>query len=204
MLFFSSQVADFCTILLSFILSGDEPVAPATTKPLETGNLSCYIVHFPASELCLSPVAAVTNTTNLVAPNNRHCLPVLEARSLKSVPLHQNQGVGRAIFPLEALRTSSLFFWLLVAAGLPWLVATRIQSLLLVATLFSPLLSLISPLPPSCKDTRDGTWGPSTWRWENYYLKIINETPSAEMLFPYKVTFQFPRIRSLIPLGTNI
>lgn len=51
---FSSQVADFCTILLSCILSGGEPVAPATTKPPETGNLSCYIAHFPASELFVS------------------------------------------------------------------------------------------------------------------------------------------------------
>lgn len=56
---------------------------------------------------------------------------MLEARRLKSVALGRNQGVGRAVPPLEALVENSsipCLLQLLVAAGIPWLVATSLHS----------------------------------------------------------------------------
>lgn len=52
-----------------------------------------------------------------------HSLITVQARSLKSVSLGQNEGVDRAVLPLEALGknpflASSTFWWLLAVLSL--------------------------------------------------------------------------------------
>lgn len=67
-----------------------------------------------------------------------YSLPVLEAISLKSVSLGQNQGVGRATLSLAAVGENSFItsFQLLVASRILWLMAASLQPLLSLSHLF--------------------------------------------------------------------
>ena len=72
------------------------------------------------------PMAAVTNYHKLRGLKQQKCIhSILEARSLKSVSLGCNQGVGIAVLPLEVLGenlslSSSSFWWLPASLDL-WL-----------------------------------------------------------------------------------
>lgn len=85
------------------------------------------------TSLYLFPVALVTNdhkqwlkTTEMYSPT------LLEAKSQKSVSLGQSPGAGRAALPPEAVSGESVphFSQLLVAAGIPRLMAPSLQFLL--------------------------------------------------------------------------
>ena len=113
---------------------------------------------------------------------------VLQARNLKSVSLIQNQDVGRTALPPETVGDSS-FPWLLqllVAAGIPWLVATSVRCHLLWSHRLLYLSSL--PLPSLNKLHALALRAHPRIPGKCPHHTMLNSITSTKTVFTYKAT----------------
>lgn len=106
------------------------------------------------------------------------------------------------LVPSKGPRGESIpcLFQFLVAAGVPLLAATALQSWLLLPL---PPFLLQSSLPVHhfYKDACDYFQGPHKTAWIIPNFKILNFTTSAKSLLPNKIQFTGPRIRTQVSSG---
>lgn len=113
---------------------------------------------------------------------------VLQARNLRSVSLIQNQDVSRTALPPETVGDSSVpwLLQLLVATGIPWLVATSVWCLLLWSHRLLCLSSL--PLPSLNKLHALALMAHPHIPGKCPHHSILNSITSTKTVFTYKAT----------------